>query len=119
MGRRIIIIDDEPEILEVVRMILEYEKFIVFPFRHAGNIFNDIVELKPDLILLDVKLGNEDGRKICAELKYNEKTKHLPVILFSASSMLKEDIIRWGADDFINKPFDMNNLVKTVDAHLK
>lgn len=119
MQRKLLVVDDESEILTVVKLIFESQDFQVFCKKDVDDIFSVITEFQPEIILLDITLGSTDGRAMCAELKYTERTKHIPIILFSATSRKKADIIRWGADDFIDKPFDVSNLLAVVNSHLK
>ena len=68
----------------------------------------------PDLILLDVLLQGEDGRKLCGQLKGREQTGHIPVILFSANITANSAAQAWGADDFLTKPFRRKELLDLV-----
>lgn len=119
MQRRLLVVDDETEILSVVKLIFESQDFQVVCKNDVNDIFSVISEFQPEVILLDITLGSTDGRAVCAELKYTEATKYIPIILFSATPRKKADVIRWGADDFIDKPFDVFNLLATVNGHLK
>ena len=113
--KTVMVVDDDPAILDVCRIVLEDEGFKVKTYQSAKHLYklnND----RPDLILLDILLAGEDGREICSLLKKNPKTKSIPVILFSAH--IQEKIgERKGADQadyFIPKPFDVNELVSIV-----
>ena len=74
--------------------------------------------VKLDCILLDVLISGHDGRVICKQLKSNRETSHIPVIMFSAHPGAAASIAEYGANDFIAKPFDVNNLMKKVNAQL-
>ncbi len=72
----------------------------------------------PDLILLDVLLAGEDGRETCKQLKSNEQTYHIPVILISAHANLNNVRETCGADDYLAKPFRLKELTDKVQKHL-
>jgi DNA-binding response OmpR family regulator len=82
------------------------------------NTFPKIETFKPDLILLDVLISGYDGRVICKQLKSNEETKHIPIIMFSAHPGAAATIADYGANDFISKPFDVDHLLKKVNEQL-
>lgn len=117
--RKILVIDDDPDILEIIGMILKEEGFDVELMKNGMNIFEHIYEFGPDLIILDVMLGNMDGREICNNIKSTLSTSHIPVILISASY----DIYELGKknctpDDFLEKPFDLMKLIHKVELKL-
>ena len=73
----------------------------------------------PDLVLLDINVGSEDGREMCRGIKEQSKFHHIPVILFSANTEALKVNADAGADAGIEKPFDLNNLVELIDKYLK
>lgn len=115
---KILVIDDDVDILSVMEILLSMKGFNVEVTAKGENTFPKIESFKPDLILLDVLISGYDGRVICKQLKANEVTRHIPVIMFSAHPGAAATIADYGADDFISKPFDVNNLLKKVNAHL-
>ncbi len=115
---RILIVDDDIDILSVMEMLLTMKGFEVEVTARGENTFPKIETFKPDLILLDVLISGHDGRTICRKLKANEDTKHIPVIMFSAHPAAAAIVTEYGADDFIAKPFDVNNLIQKVNFHL-
>lgn len=113
MQKRILVVDDEEGILKLIQAILEDEGYSVqtgLDGRCLQNLQGDL----PDLILLDIMLGGEDGRDLCAQLKQREETRHIPVILCSA--YFRGDIITYlaGASTFLPKPFDIDDLINTI-----
>jgi len=117
MKKKIMVIDDDESILEVMHIVLEDEGYEVEtsvnvqPLQRVnGNL--------PDLILLDVLLSGEDGIEVCKRLKSQEKTKDIPVILLSAHSSASKTAQDCGADAFLDKPFDLDVLVEMVKEHL-
>jgi DNA-binding response OmpR family regulator len=116
---KILVVDDDIDILEIVTLLLVEEGYEVKALDHGETIFEDIQGFQPNLILMDVMLGGMDGRAICMDLKANPLTKSLPVILISGTHDLAESLHLPGApDDFIAKPFDMDELYTKIDRHL-
>ena len=116
---RILVIDDNRAILDVVKVILEGQGYIV-EVRHDGNeAYEHALIFQPSLILLDVYLGSMDGREICRKLKSSEATKGIPIIMFSAQSKIEEVLTQCNANDFMAKPFDVSELLGKVRFHLK
>ncbi|MEP6596919.1 MAG: response regulator [Ginsengibacter sp.] len=116
---KILVVDDDIDILSVMEILLTMKGFEVEVTAKGENTFPKIKTFRPDLILLDVLISGYDGRTICKELKSNETTRHIPVIMFSAHPGAAATIAEYGADDFIAKPFDVNNLIQKVNTQLK
>jgi DNA-binding response OmpR family regulator len=117
--KRILAVDDNKDILEVLRYILEDSGYTVDTLSDGHFLFDKIKEHTPDLILLDVMLGDMDGRVLCKDVKNTEETHSIPVILISASYNIEETFKQTGApDDFVAKPFDMQELLDTVKRQL-
>ena len=115
---RILVVDDDIDILSVMEILLTMKGFEVEVTAKGENTFQKIDTFRPDLILLDVLISGHDGRTICKQLKSNEATKHIPVIMFSAHPGAAATIADYGANDFIAKPFDVNNLIQKVNTQL-
>lgn len=115
---KILVVDDDTDILSVMKILLTMKGFEVEVISKGENTLPKIESFKPDLILLDVLISGHDGRTICKELKAKKETQHIPVIMFSAHPGAASTIADYGADDFISKPFDVNNLMKKVNTHL-
>ena len=115
---RILVVDDDTDILSVMEILLTMKGFEVEVTAKGENTFPKINTFHPDLILLDVLISGHDGRTICKQLKSNEETRHIPVIMFSAHPGAAATIADYGADDFIAKPFDVNNLIQKVNSQL-
>lgn len=114
----ILIIDDEEDILISLKHLLENKGYITTVLSRPETAFTMIDVLKPDIILLDIKLAELDGRDICIQLKSNTRTKKLKIILFSGLVVSKEDYIGYGADDFIEKPIHFPTLLKKIKQHM-
>ncbi|SRR5581483_7355434 len=115
---RLLVVDDDPDILEFLQVILEEEGYAVVTSEkgeyleqlHNGGL--------PHLILLDVLLSGKDGREIVKSLKSQPETKHIPVIMFSAHPSAEETARQAGADDFLEKPFHIDVLLTKIAHHL-
>jgi DNA-binding response OmpR family regulator len=113
----IVIADDDMAILDAMKLMLELYNFKVETIAD-GMVLPRIVSLQPKLLLLDICMSGVDGRDICRELKKTQATKDLPVILISASVNLENIIKDSGADDYLPKPFEMQDLIDKVNKHL-
>ena len=117
MKKSVLVVDDNPSIVEVVKMVLELAGCQVSTSL-TGACFNPLEYPLPDLILLDIMLSGEDGSVICQQLKSHESLHHIPIILLSAHGGLQETALRCGADDFLPKPFRLAELREIVNKHL-
>lgn len=113
LAKKIMIADDDPGIVDAVEMLLEFEGYKVSSTIDGSTVLDMKTEL-PDLLLLDIWMSGEDGRDICKKLKQTELTKNIPVIMVSASRDIKESALEAGADDFLAKPFEMNELLGKI-----
>jgi CheY-like chemotaxis protein len=117
MAKKILVVDDDESITEVIQMVLEGEGYEV-AISLDGSCIPDFPGSLPDLILLDILLQSKDGRKLCQQLKSAPKTSHIPVIVLSAHSDGSQAANECGADGFLEKPFDVDVLISTVEKHL-
>jgi len=117
----IVIIEDEPDILELLGYTLRREGFEVMTSSTGETGLNLVRKQKPDLVLLDLMLPQKDGLEVCRELKASENTKHIPIIMVSAKSEESDIVLGLGmhADDYICKPFSPRELVARVRAALR
>jgi two-component system phosphate regulon response regulator PhoB len=117
----VLIVDDEPDIREVIRFALEGAGFRVFEAGHAEEARRLLGGEAPDLLLLDWMLPGRSGLELAQQIKQSAKTRGLPIIMVSARGE-EEDRIRGldtGADDYITKPFSPRELVARVNAVLR
>jgi CheY-like chemotaxis protein len=112
-NKKIMIADDDPGIVNAVEMLLEFEGYKVTT-TGDGTAVLDMKEEMPDLLLLDIWMSGEDGRDICKRFKEGELTKNIPVIMISASRGVRESAIAAGADYFLAKPFEMDELLQKI-----
>ena len=117
--KRILVVDDDIEVLETIQLILEIGGFEVSALLDGEEVFNSIDTFKPDLILLDISLGNIDGRILCEQLKSIESTSKIPILLISGLYEQKDfTTLNYGQDDFLSKPFQMDVLLKKISKIL-
>jgi DNA-binding response OmpR family regulator len=118
--RRILAVDDDTDILEVLQYILEDSGYEVITLTDGRYLFDKIKENQPDLILLDIMLGSLDGRDLCKSVKTHQETHDIPVILVSASHDVSDSLNQIGApDDFIAKPFNIEDLLGSIKRQFK
>ncbi len=116
--KKILVVDDEPDIVEFVQVILEEEGYAVAIADKCECLEKLQDDGLPDLILLDMLLSGKDGRKIVEFLKSQEETKHTPIIMFSAYPSAEEAAQKAGAEDFIAKPFSIDVLLSKIAHYL-
>ena len=116
--KRILIIDDNLDILEVLKMTLEDAEYEVLTSPDGENAVNIVGSFSPNLILLDVLLSGKDGREICKMLKATDTTKDVPIVIIAANPDFAMSALESGAEEFLEKPFSLDNLLSTVANHI-
>lgn len=117
--KKILVIDDNQDILEMIRLLLELEGYDVKGLDNGHQLMEEVDTYHPDLIIMDVMLGDMDGRLLCNTLKHTRNTETIPVIMISASHNLKQLLSKFcEPDDFLAKPFDINRLIDKVGIQL-
>jgi DNA-binding response OmpR family regulator len=112
MSKKILIVDDEPDILAVTVTRLETSGYEVLMAKDGEEALKLLKKSKPDLILLDLLLPKMQGDELCKKLKSDVKFKHMPIILFTASIIrVPAKVEEMGADDYILKPFEPEELL--------
>ena len=112
--KRVLVIDDNIDLLTVVQLVLSAAGYEVSSFANWKEGFNKIVSFDPELIMMEVNLGNADGRNLAKQLKYQAGTKHIPIILFSTTQSVIDNLIECEADEFIVKPFSRQLILEKV-----
>lgn len=118
MSKKILVVEDDEAISAIIETILKMSGFDVEIFANAKEFSTHLESFEPELILLDIRLPDGDGTELCKSVKLNEATKKIPVILMSAHVNSTDMIRDAGADSFISKPFDIDNLVEEVNKYL-
>jgi DNA-binding response OmpR family regulator len=116
--KKILLVDDDPDILEFLQELLEQEGYTIAITDKAEYVEKLYASGLPDLILIDVLLSGKDGRKIVKQLKSQEITRHVPVIMFSAHPSAEETVRVAGADDFVAKPFELDEMLAKIAKHV-
>lgn len=119
MGKRILVIDDERSILELVRMNLELAGYEVVTGESGQEVLQLVASCRPDLLILDVMLPDQSGYYVLRHLR--EQGERLPVIMLTAKGEREDRILglRLGADDYVTKPFSSEELILRVQAVLR
>lgn len=118
MSKKILIVDDDKDILEPLSLILFEEGYRVEAVNKGEETYIRIDTFKPDLVLLDILMSGSDGRTICKNLKSNTIYKHIPIIMMSAHPSAKFESTHVGANDFIAKPFEIDELLNIVKKNI-
>jgi len=120
-AKKILIVDDEADLVETVRFPLEMEGYHVLVSYNGEDALNQARKENPDLILLDLMLPKLDGYKVCRLLKFDDRYKHIPILMLTAKTQEKDKALgmETGANEYITKPFEMDDLLKKVKAYLK
>ncbi|MBS0013466.1 MAG: response regulator [Desulfobacterales bacterium] len=121
----IMVVDDDPDLVEAVSMKLESKKFRVAKAYDGEEAMEKLKGEKPDLVILDVMMPRKNGWVVCDEIKSNDATKNIVVVMLTAvgdavqsTSYTHHDGKTTLADDYVPKPIDMDQLMEIVDDHL-
>lgn len=119
--KRILIVDDEREILNMLSLNLSIHNYIVFEASNAQEALDIANREIPDLILLDIMMPGMDGLEVCSILKSNINTRAIPVIMVSARDQISDklDGLSVGAVDYLTKPFNLKELLMRVENNIK
>lgn len=115
-GKRILVIDDEPQMVEILKVRLEASGYGVISSYDGLDAVEKARREKPDLILLDIMLPRMDGYRVCRTLKFDERYKDIPIIMFTARAHEKdkETAEEVGADAYMIKPFEPRMLLDKI-----
>lgn len=118
---KVLIVDDEPDIVESVKFRLEIENINCIVAYDGEEALTKAKREKPNLILLDIMLPKINGYKVSRLLKFDEAYKHIPIIMLTARTQEKDVKLgeETGADEYVTKPFDMEELVALVKKYLE
>jgi two-component system alkaline phosphatase synthesis response regulator PhoP len=118
--KKILVVDDEVDLVETLRFPLEMEGFNVLVSYNGEDALNQARKENPDLILLDLMLPKLDGYKVCRLLKFDERYKHIPILMLTAKTQVKDKLLgkETGANEYITKPFEIDELMNKVKAYL-
>jgi len=112
--KKILVADDDVAILDAVKIMLEIADYDVCT-EADGGVVEKVRKEKPHLVLLDIWMSGVDGRNICRQLKADAELRKVPIILISASKDLARSCQAAGAEDYIEKPFEMDELLEKIE----
>ena len=110
----ILVVDDNQELLDTLCIILSRHAYKVTAKNRAVDLVSEIREIQPDLIIMDKNLGWRDGCCLCAIIKKDTTLNQIPVIMLSAYHSIKETCMLAGSDTFLPKPFEMAELLQSI-----
>lgn len=122
MANKIMVVDDEPDVVDLVRLVLESDGFEVVTAYSGKECLEKIGRDMPDLVLLDIMMPQMDGWEVYSKIKVNPKTKDIPVAMLTAKSQSIDKMIGLHVvkvDDYITKPFGRSELLERVKKILK
>ena len=121
LGKKVFVVEDEPDIRETLSYNLNQEGFKVSEFSDAESCLNKIKEKKPELIILDLMLPGMSGLDLCKLIKSDNELKNISIIMLTAKSEEIDRIVGFelGADDYVTKPFSVRELILRVKVILK
>lgn len=118
--KKILIVDDEPDIVETLKFLIESEGFESIIALDGEDALKKAKEINPDLIILDVMLPKINGYKVCRLLKFDNKYKNIPILMVTARSQQEDKVIgeETGADEYITKPFNIEELLEKIHQYI-
>ncbi|SFR13581.1 response regulator transcription factor [Desulfoscipio geothermicus] len=121
MSYKILVVDDEKNILELISYNLKREGYTVVTADNGLDALQTAQDVKPDLIILDIMLPGKDGLEVCRQLRFNPETYNIPIIILSAKDEEIDKVVglEVGADDYVTKPFSPRELLARIKAHLR
>ena len=112
----ILVVDDDPDISMMLKLMLEYKGYRVMILERTEDIIKTLKEHNISGVIIDMLLSGISGTDLCAEIRQNHKTTDCPILMISAHPNGKEICLDAGADDFIAKPFDMNDILSKIGS---
>lgn len=119
MNKKILVVDDDIAILEVIKIILEDNGYDVITTSQSNNILPFVKSNLPDAVLLDFLMPGANGTSVTQQLKKDDKTKDIPIIMVSANHDLSQTAKEADVDGFLEKPFDIEDLLSILEKHIK
>lgn len=121
MAKKILVADDEADIIEVVEMLLTSEGYDVIKAHDGAEALELVRDIVPDLIILDIMMPEIDGVEVCKRMRLMDNIKNIPIVMFSAklSAIDKKESFDAGADGFITKPFNARGFISGIKTYLE
>jgi CheY-like chemotaxis protein len=126
VGKQILVVDDKSELLHLMRRVLEDEEYQVSILQDGRDAFTQVKSQLPDLLILDLKLGDVSGQDVLKQLKHDPVTAEIPVIVYTAavleaeevSELIGKDPARYQNVQVVQKPFELEDLLVLVESLL-
>lgn len=120
-GKKILVIDDEPDVTDLLDYKLSNEGFSVRTSNHPTQIVGELIDFLPDLIILDIMMPELDGLQVCRMIRSNASLEKIPVIFLTAKGEMEDRVegLEAGADDYLSKPFNTRELVLRINSIFK
>lgn len=118
-SKRILIVDDDPAIVESLHFVLEDSGYSVDSYENGNMLEKSFKSNRPDLILMDYLLPGDDGCTLTKKIKQKKEIQNIPVIIMSASYNIQDLVAKSGADGFLAKPYDIDQLLETIEKYVK
>lgn len=118
-GVRILVVEDDPDIGSMLKMLLEHVGYNITLHNNVGGIQKLLNSEAIDLIILDMLIGNANGTDVCKNIRSNFVSERIPILMISAVPEAKNVCIKAGASEFLSKPFEMSELLETIDGLVK
>lgn len=112
---KIVVVEHDAAILDIINLVLSKESHTVIYCRDSSELLKTVLKSKPHLILLDVVVGGENERLLCKQIKTTKEIAHIPIILFSTISGFKDSFKDYLCDDFLEKPFNIDELIEKIN----
>jgi two-component system alkaline phosphatase synthesis response regulator PhoP len=112
----ILIVDDDPDIGNMLKMMFEFKGYAVILLRVAGDTEAVLKNETVDLVILDMLIAGTKGTDVCARIRQSKIFNHLPVLMISALPDARQSCLQAGATDFISKPFEMNEIISKINT---
>lgn len=118
--KKILIVDDEPDILTGLKDFLEFEGYDTVTAADGQTALSIARGSEPDLIILDLMLPKLDGYKVCRLLKYDKRRKHIPIIMLTAKTQDEDKELGFDmkANEYLHKPYDDNELLNAIRKYI-
>ncbi len=117
MKKCIYVLEDNPGIRDIIEFLLTEEEYEVLTCANVSTFWQSMNNFLPDMVILDIMLPDGNGLEICHEIKSNIKTHDIPVMMMSANNYLSQVKSKCPADEYINKPFDLNDIIEVAKKH--
>lgn len=112
----ILVVDDDPDICTMIRVMLEYNNYRALTAENEVQAIEIIDNNKVDFVIMDMLLSGANGTDICRRIKSDPRSRHIPVMMFSAHPNAREQCLAAGADEFMAKPFEMQEMLSKVKS---